>query len=61
MATHRIGGGWNIYNALVTAGDNTGEGNADIIARDTTGNLWLCPGDNAGGFGSPRQIGIGIW
>ena len=31
----------------------------DLLAQDTTGRLLLFPGDNAGGFGKPRQIGSG--
>jgi len=31
----------------------------DLIARDTTGGLWLYPGDGTGGSLAPRQIGHG--
>ncbi|HEX7535535.1 MAG TPA: hypothetical protein VF391_00845 [Dermatophilaceae bacterium] len=31
----------------------------DLLARDTTGVLWLHPGTNAGSLGTPRQIGTG--
>jgi len=35
-----IGKGWNRYNAILTSGDLTGDGNADLLARDKKGKLW---------------------
>ncbi|MFI0827056.1 FG-GAP repeat domain-containing protein [Streptomyces roseolus] len=43
-ARTRIGGGWNTYNALVSSGDLTGDGRADLVARDGGGALWLYKG-----------------
>jgi hypothetical protein len=48
-ATHlsartKIGTGWNQYNALVSPGDMTGDGRADLLARDSSGTLWLYRG-----------------
>ncbi|MFJ9810086.1 N-acetylmuramoyl-L-alanine amidase [Streptomyces sp. NPDC101158] len=40
----KIGGGWQVYDQLVSAGDATGDGRADLIARDTSGTLWLYKG-----------------
>jgi hypothetical protein len=40
----RIGGGWNIYNQIVGAGDITGDGHPDLVARDSAGVLWLYRG-----------------
>jgi hypothetical protein len=40
----RIGGGWNTYTALVAAGDLTGDGHPDLLARDSSGTLWLYAG-----------------
>ncbi|GHF39355.1 hypothetical protein GCM10010359_47720 [Streptomyces morookaense] len=37
----RIGGGWNIYNRLLSPGDLTGSGTPSLLARDKTGDLWL--------------------
>ncbi|MFI0900258.1 choice-of-anchor D domain-containing protein [Streptomyces sp. NPDC020983] len=39
-----VGSGWNTYSSLVGAGDVTGDGRADLVARDTTGKLWLYQG-----------------
>ncbi len=39
------GGGWNAMNALIRAGDVTGDGREDMITREkSTGHLWLYPG-----------------
>ncbi|MFG1812026.1 FG-GAP repeat domain-containing protein [Streptomyces sp. NPDC049040] len=40
----RIGGGWNIYDQIVGAGDVTGDGHPDLVARDSAGVLWLYRG-----------------
>jgi len=54
-----VGSGWAGYTALVTPGDVTGDGNADLLMRDATGVLWLAPGNGAAGFSSRRRIGPG--
>lgn len=33
------------FNALVTTGDVNSDGNSDLFVRDTTGKLWLYPGN----------------
>ncbi|MFF0476204.1 N-acetylmuramoyl-L-alanine amidase [Streptomyces sp. NPDC004284] len=40
----KVGGGWQTYNAIVSTGDLTGDGKADLVARDTTGTLWSYKG-----------------
>ncbi|GAA3056557.1 N-acetylmuramoyl-L-alanine amidase [Streptomyces roseofulvus] len=47
----KVGGGWNVYNELISTGDMTGDGRPDLIARDTTGYLWLYK--NTGGSPNP--------
>ncbi|CAM5335651.1 hypothetical protein STANM309S_03998 [Streptomyces tanashiensis] len=48
----RLGGGWNVYDHLFGIGDNNGDGWADLLARDTAGNLlWLYAGTGT----SPRR------
>jgi Zn-dependent metalloprotease/fibronectin type 3 domain-containing protein len=54
-----MGTGWNIFTALVTPGDVTGDGNADVLARDAAGALYLYPGNGASGVSARRRIGLG--
>lgn len=39
-----VRGGWNGYNAVVAAGDVTGDGRADLLARTPSGALFLYKG-----------------
>lgn len=59
LPRQRIGGGWNIYNALLSAGDWNGDGNNDVMARDALGRLFLYPGNGRGGIPTKVQIGGG--
>ncbi|KUN24473.1 hypothetical protein AQJ23_23320 [Streptomyces antibioticus] len=47
------------YNAIVGVGDITGDGKADIVARDTSGNLYRNNGDGKGSFGARTKIASG--
>ncbi|MEU6290603.1 N-acetylmuramoyl-L-alanine amidase [Streptomyces sp. NPDC046988] len=40
----RVGGGWSVYDTLTGARDLSGDGRADLIARDKSGVLWLYKG-----------------
>ncbi|MFJ8106842.1 FG-GAP repeat domain-containing protein [Streptomyces sp. NPDC096132] len=52
--------GWGgTYNALVGVGDITGDGKADLVARDTAGVLYRLPGNGKGSFGSRVKISGG--
>ncbi|MEV5280179.1 N-acetylmuramoyl-L-alanine amidase [Streptomyces sp. NPDC052811] len=53
----KLGAGWGAFNALVGAGDLTGDGQADLIARDGDGKLWFYPGTGGPAFGQRTQIG----
>ncbi|WP_042415804.1 PKD domain-containing protein [Streptacidiphilus anmyonensis] len=65
----RVGGGWNTYNTIVGAGGldpisrvpNNGPVNADLVARDASGVLWLYQGTgNSNALFKPRvRIGGG--
>jgi outer membrane protein assembly factor BamB len=57
----RVGGGWNVYSTLVGTGDITGDGRADMIARDTKGQLWLYrgTGSTTAPFAPRTLIGAG--
>ena len=53
-----IGTGWNVYTALAGVGDVTGDGKADLIARDAKGMLYLYRG--TGGGTAPWAAGTRI-
>ena len=56
----RAGTGWNIFNAIVGPGDLTGDGTADILARQpSNGYLWLYPGNGRGGWLPRVRVGTG--
>lgn len=56
----KIGSGWQGFDVIVGAGDVTGDGFADIVARQrSTGYLWLYPGNGKGGWLSKARIGTG--
>ncbi|MFZ3498104.1 FG-GAP repeat domain-containing protein [Streptomyces sp. 5.8] len=57
----RLGSGWGIYNKLFGAGDVTGDGRADLLARGTDGSLWAYPGNGAAGFADRVKIGSSGW
>ncbi|MFI8306850.1 FG-GAP repeat domain-containing protein [Streptomyces sp. NPDC085927] len=53
----RIATDWGgSYNVVVGAGDITGDGKADLVARDTAGNLFRQNGTGKGTFGSRTKI-----
>ncbi|HEY3477829.1 MAG TPA: FG-GAP-like repeat-containing protein, partial [Streptomyces sp.] len=54
-----IGGGWNIYTALTSPGDLTGDGRPDLLARDASGVLWRYDGQSTGLFAARVRIGGG--
>ncbi|MFF9206578.1 FG-GAP-like repeat-containing protein [Streptomyces sp. NPDC014986] len=47
------------YDVVVGVGDITGDGKADLVARDTAGNLWRSNGTGKGSFGSRTKIATG--
>ncbi|WP_225848394.1 N-acetylmuramoyl-L-alanine amidase [Streptomyces sp. HPF1205] len=57
----QVGSGWNMHNALIGVGDVTGDGKADLIARDTQGNLWEYKGTGTATspFATRLQVGTG--
>jgi trypsin/VCBS repeat protein len=58
----KVGTGWNTYNAFAAVGDVTGDGHADLLARDASGALWLYKGTGSGGAGvwaARTKIGTG--
>ncbi|MFD7434895.1 FG-GAP-like repeat-containing protein [Streptomyces sp. NPDC059861] len=47
------------YDAVVGVGDITGDGKADLVSRDTSGNLWRSTGNGRGSFAGPVKIATG--
>ncbi|MFD8525026.1 FG-GAP-like repeat-containing protein [Streptomyces capillispiralis] len=47
------------YNVIVGVGDITGDGRADLVSRDTSGNAWRNNGNGKGSFGSRTRIATG--
>lgn len=55
-----LGTGWQAMDAIVGAGDVSGDGIPDLVARDVAaGRLWLFPGTARGRLGTRTQVGIG--
>ncbi|MEU8672290.1 MULTISPECIES: trypsin-like serine protease [Streptomyces] len=53
---------WDVATALVTTGDFTGDGHADIVVRVKSGELYLYPGtgkSDSGIFGARKLLGTG--
>ncbi|MBP0458564.1 FG-GAP repeat domain-containing protein [Streptomyces montanisoli] len=51
--------GFGGYNIVFGPGDLNGDGNSDLIARDSGGTLWLYPGKGDGTFHARTRIGSG--
>jgi hypothetical protein len=60
-AKQRIGSGWGQFNALLGAGDISGDGRADLVARAKDGKLYLYEGTGAAAapFRAKKLIGSG--
>lgn len=54
-----IGSGWAGMQAVFSPGDFNGDHNADLMAVDLAGNLWLYPGNGHGGFAPRVLVGTG--
>lgn len=54
----QVGSGWNAMTALMSPGDLDGNRVPDVVARDTSGNLWLYPRTPTG-WQSRRLLGTG--
>ncbi|MFI6015293.1 FG-GAP repeat domain-containing protein [Streptomyces sp. NPDC051243] len=56
----KVFSGWGSgYNVIVGAGDITGDGKADLVSRDGSGNVWRNNGDGKGSFGPRVKIATG--
>ncbi|AGL17236.1 VCBS repeat-containing protein [Actinoplanes sp. N902-109] len=54
----QIGNGWGPFTVAGVA-DWDRDGNQDIIARDSSGLLWLYPGQSVRGYSSAARVQIG--
>lgn len=54
-----VGRGWGGMDAVIGTGDFSGDGNPDLLARQTNGRLYLYRGNGTGGFGTVSQVGHG--
>ena len=50
---------WTVDPPAAKDTDFTGDGNADVVARDTAGKLWVYPGNGTGGWLARRLVGSG--
>jgi hypothetical protein len=57
----KTGPGWSVYNIIIGARDIDGDGKADLIGRDSSGNLWFYKGTGnpAAPFATKVKIGPG--
>ncbi|WP_371660832.1 FG-GAP-like repeat-containing protein [Streptomyces sp. NBC_00280] len=54
-----VGTGFGGYDALTSPGDLTGDGRADLVARDRAGVLWRYSGDGKGGLAARVRLVAG--
>ncbi|MFI1397049.1 FG-GAP repeat domain-containing protein [Streptomyces sp. NPDC020681] len=54
-----VGGGWNIYNKVLSPGNLSGATADDLLARDTSGVLWLYLGYGNGKLTGRTKVGSG--
>ncbi|MFI6961715.1 FG-GAP repeat domain-containing protein [Streptomyces sp. NPDC050255] len=59
LSGFRVGGGWNIYNKIVSAGNFGGAGAGDLLARDGSGVLYLYLGTGNGKLTTRYKVGNG--
>jgi hypothetical protein len=50
---------WSGNNIILGPGDVSGDGRADILARNTDGELWLYRGDGTGGVATGTLVSTG--
>ena len=60
FASKVLSKGWTGFDLTIGTGDFDGDGFNDLLARDTSGALWLVPGRGPAGVGARVQI-AGAW
>lgn len=57
----QVGWGWNVFRAVIGAGDMNGDGNPDIVGVGDDGSLWSYAGNGStGGINRGYQTGLKI-
>ncbi|MET9345618.1 FG-GAP repeat domain-containing protein [Streptomyces termitum] len=51
--------GWGSYNQITALGNIAGGAGGDVVARDTSGTLWLYLGNGDGTFANRAKVGTG--
>lgn len=59
VAKRKVGTGWGPFTAVLSPGDVTGDGKADVLARTSAGVLRLYPGNGRGGWLTARNVSSG--
>ncbi|MFF4230809.1 FG-GAP repeat domain-containing protein [Streptomyces sp. NPDC001820] len=54
-----VGSGWNIYNKVLSPGNLAGVAADDLLARDTSGVLWIYAGYGNGKLTGRTKVGSG--
>ncbi|MEU3605135.1 VCBS repeat-containing protein [Streptomyces sp. NPDC035033] len=55
----KVGAGWGAYDRLAGGDDLTGDGRADLLARDRSGVLWLYKGTGSGTTPYAARVRVG--
>jgi peptidoglycan hydrolase-like protein with peptidoglycan-binding domain len=55
----QVASGWQTLSEIITPGDFTGDGRADLLGRKRTGELYVYPGTGTGSYQPGRLIGRG--
>ncbi len=56
----RVGTGWQMFTAMTAVGDIDRDGlGGDVLARTSTGELWLYPANGTGGWRPRSRVGTG--
>jgi hypothetical protein len=53
--------GWNAMSQLAGVGTFDAGSTTDLVARDSSGRLWLYPGNGTGKFGARKLLGSSGW
>jgi hypothetical protein len=55
-----LGSGWTTLTAITAPGDLTSDARPDVVARDSSGQLWLYPNNGAGDWSRRIDLGPGL-